>query len=551
MLGRALKEPPSSLVVPRLSEAGPIPSGKNGVFRKLSPKVAQSLIVIALGVSGCRALPTPSVDATATPPPGQTETLPSIEFPSPTSFQLIPVLTETPTPTSIQPTLTPTQTPTPSLPTIEVDGLKIPDPKASNPELFDLTSPDSPIVQFANAFGVKPEEVGDLTHQLLTGVDGKQFVVMITGDLAATADFDESGTPLLIAEQKDGVWGWTVATTKNIAMLKNIHVGFSVSVMDSSEGPAIRNVITNGNSVVIADALWKIPYSANDSTAPSQGQINTNSLKTALKIAENNRLLPTVFHLLWGAPYTLPDWLLNGNYNREQLQTFQTDYIKTVVLQNKGKVDAWVVVNEPFGGAGQRTFWNQQLGPSDDWIVNAFKTASEADPQTRLILNDFGMEIPNSWLWHQNPNKNEKMLSLLQRIREMGINAEAGFQMHLIGSEYRSQTSFDQLIANFNQNIQEHARRSIPINITEMDVNMQDVPLDEQPILLEKIYNAYTKTALEGGITNINFFGYKDDQSWLETSQGLKNANPTLFNDDLSKKMAYYGVLKAMFEANK
>ena len=59
----------------------------------------------------------------------------------------------------------------------------------------------SSVDQFAKAFGVTPEEVGNLTPKLLTGIDGKQFVVMTTGDLAATAKFDESGTPLLIAEQ--------------------------------------------------------------------------------------------------------------------------------------------------------------------------------------------------------------------------------------------------------------------------------------------------------------------------------------------------------------
>lgn len=66
-----------------------------------------------------------------------------------------------PLPQSPTETLNPTEIPTPVPPMIEVDGLKIPDPKASNPELFDLTSPKSPIVQFSNTFEVNPEEVGN------------------------------------------------------------------------------------------------------------------------------------------------------------------------------------------------------------------------------------------------------------------------------------------------------------------------------------------------------------------------------------------------------
>ena len=69
------------------------------------------------------------------------------------------------------PTLTP-EAPTPSIPTIEVGGLKLPDPKISNPELFDVTKPDSPIVKFANAFGVNSEDVASGLHAEIETPDG-------------------------------------------------------------------------------------------------------------------------------------------------------------------------------------------------------------------------------------------------------------------------------------------------------------------------------------------------------------------------------------------
>jgi hypothetical protein len=53
------------------------------------------------------------------------------------------------TPTST-PTATPTATPTP-IPTIQVGDLSVPDPRVTNPELFDLRNPDAPIPQFVNA----------------------------------------------------------------------------------------------------------------------------------------------------------------------------------------------------------------------------------------------------------------------------------------------------------------------------------------------------------------------------------------------------------------
>src|SRR3990172_3226144 len=92
----------------------------------------------------------------------------------------------------------PAENPTASMPMIEIDGLQVPDPHVSNPELFDITKPDSPIVEFANAFGVTPQEVGELTPELKTAADGSQFVVLTTSDLPSTANFDESGTPLVM-----------------------------------------------------------------------------------------------------------------------------------------------------------------------------------------------------------------------------------------------------------------------------------------------------------------------------------------------------------------
>ena len=79
------------------------------------------------------------------------------------------------------------------------------------------------ITPFAKDFGVKPKEVGNLTPQLLTGVDGKQFVVLTTGDLSATTTFDESATPLLMAEQgKNGEWGWSETWPRSLADINQL-----------------------------------------------------------------------------------------------------------------------------------------------------------------------------------------------------------------------------------------------------------------------------------------------------------------------------------------
>jgi GH35 family endo-1,4-beta-xylanase len=139
------------------------------------------------------------------------------------------------------------ETPTPPVPMIEVGGLQIPDPHVSNPELFDVTKPDSPIVQFANAFGVTPQEVGELTPELKTAVDGTQFAVLTIADLPQTADFDESGTPLMIAEQgENGEWNWSEATfTKIIANQYGINIGTTVDGSENYHDSRYHNLLNN------------------------------------------------------------------------------------------------------------------------------------------------------------------------------------------------------------------------------------------------------------------------------------------------------------------
>jgi hypothetical protein len=132
------------------------------------------LIVASLLLSACA----PQAAPTAAVPPPPSET------PAPTTT---PAPTETPTRT---PTATPT--PIPTLPPEQVGGLEgVPDPRYSNPELFDLNNPNAPIPQFVNAMRtagieVDPQEVANnLEFRQITGVDGERYVVasyMIVGE---------------------------------------------------------------------------------------------------------------------------------------------------------------------------------------------------------------------------------------------------------------------------------------------------------------------------------------------------------------------------------
>jgi hypothetical protein len=110
------------------------------------------------------------------------------------------VPTETAVPTSTftpVPTATVTSTP---IPTINVEGQNIPDPRFSNPDFFDVSNAESPIVQFANDFGFAPEEVLNRLHvEMEIPEILPAFAVLRTSD----------GYALFMAQQdENGNWVW-------------------------------------------------------------------------------------------------------------------------------------------------------------------------------------------------------------------------------------------------------------------------------------------------------------------------------------------------------
>ena len=109
--------------------------------------------------------------------------------------------------------------------------------------------------------------------------------------------------------------------------------------------------------------------------------------------------------LVWGVPSghdmfagwtPTPKWVHHGDMSRAEAIGVMQDYIETVMRRYAGKIDEWIVVNEPLGSQfGARrvdgvllasTIWLELIGP--DYIELAFEHARRVDPNARLILNE-------------------------------------------------------------------------------------------------------------------------------------------------------------------
>jgi hypothetical protein len=132
----------------------------------------------------------------------------STPVPSATS---LPTATATPTST---PTAIPTATPTP-IPTIQVGNLSLPDPRVTNPELFDLRNPDAPIPQFVNAMKMAGIEI--TAEQVIKGLryeangNEAQDLYVYAKTSETSNELSDNVCLFMAKKSSDGRWIWSVA----------------------------------------------------------------------------------------------------------------------------------------------------------------------------------------------------------------------------------------------------------------------------------------------------------------------------------------------------
>lgn len=448
---------------------------------------------------------------------------------------------ELPTPTAPQPLPTEVPTPLPTevpIPTLE-NFPGVPDPRITNPELFDLTKRDSPIPQFVNAMRmagieVTGEQVAQgIKVQELKDKNGNTFLIGVYNN-------EVLGKPvaLLIAiynlDSKE--WQWQRNNLKKSADLTGKIIGVAGQYKD-------KEIMSEDFNSYSSD--WAFQWNVTDPPLrPSENNFNFKNTDYAVNFA-NQIGSPQIHHLIWGLYGNLPDWLKNGNLSRDDLLKIIENHVKTMVGRYKGKVSIWSVVNEPFGIPENQSFWEDRLGKSStDWIDLAFITAHEADPEAKLILNDFFIEF-------NGDRKSEKIFQLIKGMKERQVPINGvGFQMHINATDFNSESRLNSKVDALITNINRYQEIGVEVIITELDVNMHGIggTKEEKIRLQAEIYYRIVKAAIQAGVKNITIFGVKDGDSWLESYYGQKDADALLFDDSGLPKLDYWTTEAALLD---
>ncbi len=257
--------------------------------------------------------------------------------------------------------------------------------------------------------------------------------------------------------------------------------------------------------------------------------------------------------LIWHSQ--MPSFI-RGIKSADSIKQYMENHITTVASRYDGKVYSWDVVNEALNEDGtlRNSVFLQKLGP--DYIVEAFRLAQKAAPNTKLYYNDYNIE---------QPKKRAGAIEIIKKIQAAGVRIDGvGIQGHW----HMNDAPMDKI----EQSIKEFGALGIEVMFTELDLSVLPNPrgrnnsadisataaynesinpyksgmpdsvqqkLAKSYAELFQLFLKYPKT-----VSRVTFWGVDDGQSWLNDFPVRGRTNyALLFDRKLQPKTALYSLL--------
>ncbi len=287
---------------------------------------------------------------------------------------------------------------------------------------------------------------------------------------------------------------------------------------------------------------------------PEPGVWNWEKADHSVNFATANGLEIVGHTLVWC--YQMPGWVKDridsGALDKAAALDLQDDHIQKVMARYKDRVKTWDVVNEALAdGPGPELLrsdpWSDLCGV--DYVVEAFRSARRADPEAKLLYNDYNLDFPE---------KRTRLFRLLALLKEQGVRVDGvGIQGHMQVSRPR--------LAELETAIVKIHAAGYPVHITELDLDVYsrgegadvrriesgeetgyaELPDELQARLAEcyaDLFRVFVKHADK--IERVTFWNVDDGNTWLNNwpVKGRRN-HPLLFDRAQRPKPAFWKVV--------
>ncbi len=276
------------------------------------------------------------------------------------------------------------------------------------------------------------------------------------------------------------------------------------------------------------------------SLQPTEGNFNWANADKIVNFAQENGMKVRGHTLVWHNQ--APNWIfLDNGVTASKTLVLQRmrKHITEVMTRYKGKVYAWDVVNEAISDNFNDFYrtdskWQNICG--EDFILEAFRTARQVDPNAKLFYNDYA---------ETNATKRDKIFTLLKKLKDENLVDGMGLQGHWNVDA----PSNELIIAAFDK----YKSLGIELHITELDVSVypssSDVQSSYTQELADKQMIAYARffklfRSYKSNITNVTFWGLADNKTWLDNHPVIGRKNyPFLFDTSFNPKKAYFAII--------
>lgn len=315
---------------------------------------------------------------------------------------------------------------------------------------------------------------------------------------------------------------------RDLAQKRGIQIGTAVTINPLRNDPLYQQILAQEFNVLVPENAMKF-----ENVHPQKNVFNFQELDEMLAFTKAHQMEFRLHPLVWDEQ--LPGWLVREDFSREALMAVLKQHIQAIVRRYRGKVKYIDVVNEGIARDGtlRDTLWLRGIGP--EYIDLAFIWAHEADPEAKLIFNEFSAE--------EIGIKSNAVYDLVEGLQQRGV------PIHGVGLQMHKALNNKPNLSEIAKNVARLGKLGLEVQITEMDIAITDQPgVSYQTQLQEqaKIYGDSVQMCVAAkNCTAIVFWGFSDRYTWMTSLIG-QGGNPLIFDEFFRPKLAYTAVKEAL-----